>query len=269
MGQSSSPLTVRRGGPEALARVTVGEGEHHAQLGDVARIEVASGRAAIWREDFSRFVAVKFNVRGRDLGSTVDEGRRAVADLAMPEGTYLTWGGEFQNQARALRRLGAVLPVALAVIVAILQANLRSARVTARIVATLPFAVAGGVAGLRAMGENFSVSSAVGCIALLGQVVLAGVLVCGRIDEARAHGEADPVMAGARVAFKPVMLTASLAMLGLVPAALSHAMGSETQRPFAIAILAGLVAGVPAALLLLPVALGDLRASTAEPTETA
>ncbi len=242
-----------RQSPEALARLAVGDGEHRATLGDVARIEVGLGRAAIWREDFSRFVAVKFNVRGRDLGGTVADGRRATADVPLGEGMYLTWGGEFQNQARAMKRLAVSLPLALLAIAAILWANFRRWRPVLTILAFLPFAVLGGVAGLRAMGENFSVSSAVGCIALLGQVVLAGVLLCTRIDEARALGESDdPVAAGAQVAFKPVLLTTSLALLGLVPAALSHAMGSETQRPFAIAIIAGLVAGIPAVLLLLP-----------------
>ena len=243
-----------RQSPEALARLVVGEGAHRTALGDVARIEVSLGRSAIWREDFSRFVAVKFNVRGRDLGGTVADGRRATADLALGEGMYVTWGGEFQNQARAMRRLAVSLPLALAAIVAILWANFRRWRPTLLIVALLPFGVLGGVAGLRAMGENFSVSSAVGCIALLGQVVLAGVLVCTRVDEALAAGDADPLSTGTQAALKPVLLTTALALLGLVPAALSHAMGSETQRPFAIAIIAGLVAGIPAMLFLLPVA---------------
>jgi cobalt-zinc-cadmium resistance protein CzcA len=249
---------------DALARLVVGEGAQRTTLGDVARIDVGHGRAAIWREDFSRFVAVKFNVRGRDLGSTVAEGRRATADLRFGEGTWVTWGGEFQNQARAMRRLGISLPLALLAIVAILYANFRRWRPTLLIVSLLPFAVFGGVAGLRAMGENFSVSSAVGCIALLGQVVLAGVLVCTRIDEAVAVNDPDPVRTGTQTAFKPVLLTTSLALLGLVPAATSHAMGSETQRPFAIAIIAGLVAGIPAMLLLLPVAYAPRRPEAAD-----
>ncbi|MFO0604169.1 MAG: CusA/CzcA family heavy metal efflux RND transporter [Polyangiales bacterium] len=252
-----------RQSPEALARLVVGEGEHRATLAEVARVEVASGRAAIWREDFSRFVAVKFNVRGRDLGGTVAEGRRAVADVRLGEGAYLTWGGEFENQARAMKRLGVTLPLALLAIVGILWGNFRRWSPTLRIVALLPFAVVGGIAGLRAMGENFSVSSAVGCVALLGQVVLAGVLVCERIDEARRRGDADPLASGAQDAFKPVLLTTSLALLGLVPAALSHAMGSETQRPFAIAIIAGLVAGIPAMLVLLPVTYAEPEAPRA------
>jgi cobalt-zinc-cadmium resistance protein CzcA len=249
---------------EALARLVVGDGDQRTTLGDVARIEVGHGRAAIWREDFSRFVAVKFNVRGRDLGSTVAEGRRATADLRFGEGTWVTWGGEFQNQARAMRRLGISLPLALLAIVAILYANFRRWRPTLLIVSLLPFAVFGGVAGLRAMGENFSVSSAVGCIALLGQVVLAGVLVCTRVDEAVAVNDPDPLRTGTQTAFKPVLLTTSLALLGLVPAATSHAMGSETQRPFAIAIIAGLVAGIPAMLLLLPVAYAPRRPEVAD-----
>ncbi|MDP3216030.1 MAG: CusA/CzcA family heavy metal efflux RND transporter [Deltaproteobacteria bacterium] len=248
-----------RASADALGRLVVGDAEHRATLGEVARIEFSRGRAAIWREDFSRFVAIKFNVRGRDLGSTVAAGQRAMRALSLPDGVWLTWGGEFQNQRRAMRRLSLSLPFALLAIVGILYVNFRRWRPTLSIVAFLPFAVLGGVAGLRLMGENFSVSSAVGCIALLGQVVLGGVLVCTRIDEARDRGDADAAVSGALEAFRPVLLTTSLALLGLVPAALSHAMGSETQRPFAIAIIAGLLAGIPAVLLLLPAAYAPTR----------
>jgi len=246
---------VVRADPSALGRLIVGEAEAQTTLGEVARIELATGRSAVWREDFSRFVAVKFNVRGRDLGSVVEEGQRAVEAMgAMPEGTYVTWGGEFQNQRRAMRRLAIALPLAVFAIIAILYANFRRWRPTLMIVAFLPLALIGAVAGLRLMGENFSVSSAVGCIALIGQLVLAGVLICSRIDEAAEANSIEAMREGAETAFRPVVLTTSLALLGLLPAALSHAMGSETQRPFAIAIIAGLLAGIPAILFLLPVA---------------
>ncbi|MBL8602357.1 MAG: efflux RND transporter permease subunit [Myxococcales bacterium] len=271
-GERRFEVTLRlpesfRHNPEALRRLVVGDGETRSTLGDVARIEVAYGRSAIWREDFARFVAIKFNVRGRDLGSTVADAQRAAAEVPLADGLYLTWGGEFQNQARALRRLGVAFPIALAVIVALLYAHFRRWAPTLKIVAMLPFALVGAVVGLRLAGQNFSVSSAVGCIALLGQVVLAGVLLCARIDEAAAQGEPDPVEKGAAVAFKPVLLTTSLALLGLVPAATAQAMGSETQRPFAIAILSGLVAATPAVLLLLPTLSGP-RAPLGPPCVT-
>ncbi|MFM2416402.1 MAG: hypothetical protein RL385_1125, partial [Pseudomonadota bacterium] len=241
-----------RSNPEALSRLVVGEPGAGITLGEVARIDTSEGRSSVWREDFTRFVAVKFNVRGRDLGSTVEDARASMAGLQMPEGTYLTWGGEFQNQNRAMRRLAVTLPLALAAIVGILFLNFRRWRPTIIIVTFLPVAVAGAVGGLRLLGENFSVSSAVGCIALLGQVVLAGVTICARIDAAREHGADDPMIEGARDAFRPVLLTTALALLGLLPAAMSHAMGSETQRPFAIAIVAGLFVVAPAILFFLP-----------------
>jgi heavy metal efflux system protein len=237
---------------DALRRLPLGVGEQAATLAEVADISVEMGRGAIWRQDFSRFVALKFNVRGRDLGSTVRDAQAAAEAVALPEGAYLSWGGEFQNQARALQRLGVSLPLALAAILGILFMNFRRWKPTLLIFAFLPVAVIGAVVGLKALGENFSVSSAVGCIALLGQVVLSGVILCSRLDEARAHSHGDPMKEGAREAFRPLLMTTTLALLGLLPAATSHAMGSETQRPFAISIIAGLLLVTPAILFVLP-----------------
>jgi heavy metal efflux system protein len=241
-----------RANPDTLGRLVVGDPTARATLGEVAHIAVTEGRSSIWREDFTRFVALKFNVRGRDLGSTVDDARKAVADLKIAEGMYLTWGGEFQNQNRAMKRLAITLPLSLIAIVGILFMNFRRWRPTLMIVAFLPVAIVGAVAGLQILGENFSVSSAVGCIALLGQVVLSGVILCSRTDEARLHDPETAFIKGAKEAFRPVMLTTALALLGLIPAATSHAMGSETQRPFAIAIVAGLFLATPALLFVLP-----------------
>lgn len=241
-----------RADPEALGRVEVGDPARRITLGEVAKVHTAEGRASIWRQDFQRFVAVKFNVRNRDLGSAVQAAQAAVADLPLPEGTWLSWGGEFQNQQRAMARLGLTLPIALVVIVAILFFNFRRWHATGLIIGLLPPAVVGAVAGLAMLGENFSVSSAVGCIALLGQVVLAGVTLCGRMDEAALAGEPEPAIRGARDGLRPVLATSALALFGLLPAATSHAMGSETQRPFALAIVSGLLVITPLLLLVLP-----------------
>lgn len=245
-----------RSNPEQLARLQVGPSDRRVTLGEIAQIEVARGRQSIWREDFSRFVALKFNVRGRDLGSTVADAQAATSDLELPEGVWTRWGGEFENQERAMRRLGVTLPFALAAITAILFLIFRRVRPVAMVLAFLPLSVTGAVAGLRMVGENFSVSGAVGCIALIGAVVLAGVVICSRIDEAEQEADPNPMATGARVAFRPVLLTITLALLGLVPAATSQAMGSETQRPFAIAIVGGLLISAPAILFLLPLAYG-------------
>ena len=251
------PVTLRlpdsiRSNPDALGRLFVGPANSRISLQDIATITQTQGRSSIWREDFTRFVAVKFNVRGRDLGSTVEAARQATTDIDLPEGTYLTWGGEFQNQKRAMRRLTISLPIALAVIVAMLYANFRSWKPTATIFAFLPAAVVGAIAGLNGLGENFSVSSAVGCIALLGQIVLSGVIICSSINDATDEHADRALLVGAGIAFRPVLLTSALAALGLIPAALSHSMGSETQRPFAISIVSGLMVGTPAVLFVMP-----------------
>ena len=260
-GERHYPVSLRlpdavRSSSESLGRLTVGNAKDHVTLAEIARISLAQGRSSIWREDFTRFVAVKFNVRGRDLGSTVDEARAATADLQLPDGAYLAWGGEFQNQKRAMRRLSISLPVALAVILGMLYLSFNNWRPTLVIFLFLPVAIVGAVAGLRLLDENFSVSSAVGCIALIGQMVLSGVILCSSVDEARKEAREQALYHGAGEAFRPVMLTSALAAFGLVPAALSHSMGSETQRPFAISIVSGLAIGIPAVLFVMPLAYG-------------
>ena len=249
-----------RADPDAFGRLVIGDGARRVTLAEVADVRFTRGRAAIWREDMSRFVAVKFNVRGRDLGSVVNEGRARVATaLAGTRDVSIAWGGEFENQQRAMRRLAVVVPIALVVIVGVLFANFRRWRPTVSIAAILPLAALASIAGLRVCGENFSVAAAVGAIALLGQVALAGVLVCGGIETAITQGANDPVVEGARDAMRPVLLTTALAVLGLVPAAFSNGMGSETQRPFAIAIIAGLMAALPLVLFVLPLVVHPSR----------
>lgn len=248
--------------PEALGRLVVGDAENRVLLSEIATIAPTFGRSAIWRENLSRFVAVKFNVRGRDLGSAVADARAAVADLELPEGVSLVFGGEFENQQRAMKRLGLIVPLVLLAMMGVLYWNFGRLRPALVIMAFLPLSAIFALASLHLMGEHFSVSAAVGCITLLGQITLVGVLLCTRIDHAQTSGEADPTLEGARVALRPVLLTVSLAAIGLVPAALSHGMGSESQRPFAIAIIGGLVATVPLVLLLLPL---FYRPALAEP----
>jgi cobalt-zinc-cadmium resistance protein CzcA len=259
-GERRYPVTIRlpneaRANMDILGHMFVGSPEKRITLAEVASIGQVQGRAAIWRQDFARFVAVKFNVRGRDLGSTVKDAQAAVAAIDMPAGIHPTWSGEFQNQERAMRRLGVTVPMALCVIVGVLFMNFGRWPPTIVILLLLPFAALGAVAGLRLMHVNFSVSSAVGCIALLGQVVLSGVIECTQYLRALAvtRDRRQALLLGAREAFRPVMLTTTLALLGLVPAALAHGMGSETQRPFAIAIVSGLVASLPAVTLVAPI----------------
>lgn len=247
------PDAVRRDA-DALGRLVVGEGERRVTLGEVAEIQVTRGRAFIWRENLTRFVALKFNIHDRDLGSVVGEGRRAIADLVedLPSGVRVTWGGEFENKERAMARLAVVVPITLVVMIMLLYLNFRRITPALLILSLLPVASLSSVAGLRLSGEHFSVSAAVGVITLLGQVALSGVLVCTRIDLAARAGALDPRIEGAKTALRPVLLTVTLAAMGLVPLALSHGIGSESQRPFAIAIIGGLLAGFPMVMCFMP-----------------
>lgn len=249
------PESVRRDA-EALGRLVVGDAVRRVTLAEVAEIHTGErGRSAIWRENLSRFVAVKFNVRGRDLGSAVEEARAAVdaLGLELPDGITLSWGGELENQRRAMSRLESVVPLTLLAIVLLLFANFRRWRPALTIVALLPLSVVAAVAFLRLTGETFSVSSAIGCITLVGQTSLLGVLMCSRIDERAAAGDDDPALTGAMLALRPILLTVCLAAFGLLPAALSYDMGSESQRPFARALIGGLFTSLPLVLVLLPI----------------
>ena len=273
-GERRYPVTIRlpneaRANMDILGHMFVGSPDKRITLAEVASIGQQQGRAAIWRQDFARFVAVKFNVRGRDLGSTVKDAQAAVKALEMPAGIYPTWSGEFQNQERAMRRLGITVPMALCVIVGVLFMNFGRWAPTLTILMLLPIAALGAVSGLRLMHVNFSVSSAVGCIALLGQVVLSGVIECTQYLRALAatKNRRQALLQGARDAFRPVMLTTMLALLGLVPAALAHGMGSETQRPFAIAIVSGLLASLPAVTIVAPIVFSMIVTRPEKPGE--
>lgn len=241
---------------ESIGRLVVGSEDNRVMLAEVADIDTSErGRAAIWREDHDRFIALKFNVRGRDLGSTVADAREAFRNAVpvLPDGLRVTWGGEFENQQRAMERLAYVVPFTIFLMLLSLFMNFKRWRPTLIIATLLPIAAISAVAALRLSGEIFSVSSAVGCITLLGQLVLLGVLMCTRIDEAAERGEEDPVLSGALDALRPILLMFALAAFGLLPLALSQAMGSESQRPFARALIGGLLMSLPLVLILLPV----------------
>lgn len=246
----------------------------HVPLREVSHIEKAIGRANINREGNSRMLALKFNVEGRDLGSTIQEAMESVGrDVTVPDGNFLVWGGEFENQQRALGRLAVIVPISFVVVFALLYAALGSLRSATAVLGVAPFAMCGGVFALALSGIPLSVSAAVGFITLLGQVCLASLLVVSAVDERRRAGEAlaSALPSGAASRFRAVLMTAMLAMLGLMPAALSQGVGSETQRPFAVVIIGGLVTTVLVTLFALP-ALYSVLASktsgtTAEPEE--
>src|SRR5438309_5568672 len=225
-------------------------------LAQLARVAVAPGQGAITREANMRFVGLKCNVGGRDLGGFVAEAqRRVAAEVKLPPNSFLTWGGEFENQRRAMTRLAIIIPVSIALILAILFRTFGSLRCALLILATIPFALVGGVVGLDVAGLNLSVSACIGFIALMGQVVLNGVVLVSQINALRAEGLGlrAAVEAGATRRLRAVLMTALLAALGLLPAALSTQIGSETQRPLAVVVIGGLVSATLLTLLVLPV----------------
>lgn len=225
-------------------------------LGALATVHVGTGRAAIQRNQGSRFIALKFNIEGRDLGSVVAEARSRVARaVRLPPGYTTTWGGEFESQQRAMRRLALILPVVLLLICLLLYGVFQRVRSALVVLAAVPMCLPGAALTLMAAGVNVSVSAIVGGIALLGQTVLAGVIVVSSINELRDQGVSltEAVTEGAARRMRAVLITATLAALGLLPAATSHAMGSETQRPFALVIVGGVLVATPLLLLTLPV----------------
>ncbi|MEO8214980.1 MAG: efflux RND transporter permease subunit, partial [Myxococcales bacterium] len=278
-GQTHFPVTVRFA--EAFRRdissvrdvfVATPEGAR-IPLSELATFAVAPGRAAINREANQRFVGIKCNVRGRDMGSFVRAAQAAVAaGVALPPGYFLTWGGEFENQQRAMKRLSIVIPLSIVLIFVLLYQAFGSLRSALLILANIPFALVGGVLALWLTHVNLSVSAAVGFIALMGQAVLNGVLLVSDINARRDAGRPieEAVREGAQARLRAVLMTAFLAALGLLPAAMSHEIGSETQRPLALVVIGGLASATILTLFVLPVlyALVEGRVSRRAVTST-
>jgi cobalt-zinc-cadmium resistance protein CzcA len=224
-------------------------------LTSIADVKLGYGRAAINRENGQRYVGIRMNVRNRDLGSFVDEARVAVdKKLTHKPGMSVTWGGEFESKERAMARLELVVPVAMLITFGLLFNAFRRVSLAALVLLNVPFALIGGAIGLWAMNMPVSIAAAVGFIALVGQASLNGVLVLTAIEEQRHAGLAidDAILSGATSRLRPVLMTAALAALGLVPAALSKAMGAEMQRPMAVVIVGGTVSAALLTLVVLP-----------------
>ena len=228
-------------------------------LGELARVETREGAARISREAGGRNASVKANLVGRDQGSFVAEAqRRVAAEVVLPPGYSLTWGGQFENQQRAVRRLAIIVPVTVLLIFSLLFWAFRSVGKATLVLSIVPFALIGGIAGLALAGLHFSVSAAVGFIAVAGISVQNGVIMVEQIMEISRSGAAtlDSAVEGAVARLRPILMTALMAGLGLLPAALSHGVGSETQRPFAVVIVGGIVSATFFTLLLLPLVYG-------------
>ena len=242
---------------ESVRRLPVlGPSGEKLTLGSLADIAVKPGFARVYREENARRIAVKLSVRGRDLGSLVREASARVRErVKLPPGYSLVWSGAFENQQRAQRRLMVIVPITLVAIFFLLFTAFDSSKLALLILLNVPFAAVGGIWALLATGLALSVSAMVGFVALLGVSVMNGVLLVQRIRDLRNEGRSliQAVTEGASSRFRPVLMTALMAELGLLPAALSTAVGAETQRPFAIVIIGGLVSATILTLIVLPV----------------
>jgi cobalt-zinc-cadmium resistance protein CzcA len=200
-------------------------------------------------------VAVKYSVRGRDLGSTVEEAIRKVsANVKLPPGYTLDWAGEYESAKRSQHRLLVVLPVTILLIYIIMYTMFKSVKWSLLILTNIAMAPIGGLLALLLTGTNFSVSSGVGFLALFGVSVQIGVIMVEYINQLRARGFSieDAAVEGAVLRLRPIIMTMLVATLGLLPAAVSHGIGSDSQRPFAIVIVGGLIASLVISVILLP-----------------
>ncbi len=249
------PLEIRDDAEKIGAVTVISESGARVPLRDLATIQTTNALASINREGNSRYLALKFNIEGRDMGSVVNDAIATVSgSVQPPEGHYFVWGGEFENQQRAIARLKLVVPLALLAVLLLLYAAMNSGRSALAILATVPFALTGGAFALLVAGVPLSVSAAVGFIALLGQVSLMGLLVLSATDARRRSGEAlrPALVNGASERLRPVLMASMLALVGLLPMALSSGVGSETQRPFALVVVGGMLTALVIALWLLP-----------------
>ena len=224
-------------------------------LGSIADIEVRQGAARVGREAGGRVVAVKANLLGRDQGSFVAEAMEKVNEqVKLPPGYSMTWGGQFENQQRALKRLKVIVPISVLMIFVLLFWAFKSMRKALLVILMVPFTLIGGLAGLGLAGLHLSVSASVGFIAVAGISVQNGVIMVEQFIEGMRNGLSlvESVMEGAVARLRPILMTALMAGIGLLPAALSHGIGSETQRPFAVVIVGGIVSATLFTLLLLP-----------------
>ncbi len=224
-------------------------------LAQLTKVSVLDGASQIYREENSRYIAIKYSVRGRDLGSTVEEAIKKVSSqVKLPQGYTIDWAGEYESQKRSQRRLLMVLPLTILLIFLILYTMFKSFKWALLILTSVALAPVGGTIALLLTRTNFSVSSGVGFLALFGVSVQTGVIMLEYINQLRARGYSieDAAIEGAVLRLRPIMMTMLVATIGLLPAALSHGIGSDSQRPFAIVIVGGLMGALLLGIFLLP-----------------
>ena len=249
-------LPAYRDTREAIERIRlVSPTGERVSLAQLCTISVTDGANEIYREGNSRYVAIKYSVRGRDLGSAVEEAiARVGQQVPLPVGYRIDWAGEYESQQRSQRRLALVLPITILLILIILYTMFNSLKWAQLMLANMAMAPLGGLLALLVTGTHFSVSSGVGFLALFGVSVQTGVIMLEYINQLRARGHSivDAAVEGAILRLRPIMMTTLVATLGLLPAAMSHGIGSDSQRPFAIVIVGGLMVGMLINIFLLP-----------------
>jgi heavy metal efflux system protein len=242
--------------PEALRNVLIDTpAGPRIPMSEVATVAVGSGSMNIARESGMRVMAIGVFIQGRDMGGVVSDMQRAVsANVHLPPGYHTTWGGEFENQQRAMRRLSLIVPISILLIFVLLFNAFGTFKDAALILVNVPFALIGGIFALYFTGIHLSVSAAIGFIALFGQAVLNGVVMVSYFNQVRRTGVSahEAALQGSMVRLRTVLMTTLLAMLGLMPMALSHSIGSEVQRPLAVVIIGGLFSAAALTLIVLP-----------------
>jgi cobalt-zinc-cadmium resistance protein CzcA len=268
----NAPIIVRlapeyRGDLEAIRRIPIGApnpngtGIISVPLSDVAAVKLTTGAGFIYREGQERYIPIKFSVRGRDLGTTVLEARQKVEDaVSIPGGYHLEWVGEFGNLQEAIARLSIVVPLAIALICLLLFVNFGSVIDMLLAVSVIPMATIGGILALWATDTPFSVSAAMGFVALFGISAMNGIIVMSFYNNAIEAGEdrAAAILRTCRTQMRPVLMTCAVACVGLLPAALSTGIGAQVQRPLAIVVVGGTLMAPVLLLIILPVLIDAL-----------
>jgi cobalt-zinc-cadmium resistance protein CzcA len=237
-------------------RLTDGSGAF-IPLSDLGTIQMHEGPGRINRDHLQRYLPVSFNTHGRDIGGIVAEAQERMArEIQLPEGYHVVWGGSFENMERAMARIKIIVPITIGVIFLLLFSSFSSLKQAALIILNLPFALIGGVAALWVTGEYLSVPASVGFINLFGVAVLNGIVLVSYMNALRRQERMDveqAVLTGCVMRLRPVLMTALVALLGLVPLAFAHGIGSEVQRPLAVVVIGGLMSSTFLTLIVLPI----------------
>jgi cobalt-zinc-cadmium resistance protein CzcA len=274
-GQQRFELVVRfpeqyRDSIDTISNILLSDGAGALiPLSDLATVQLEEGPGRISRERLQRYVSIGFNTKGRDIGSLVAEAQQRISEhIVLSPGYTVMWGGSFENMERAMAKLRIIVPITIGLIFLLLYSTFNSLRQATLIILNLPFALIGGIVALWLTGEYLSVPASVGFINLFGVAVLNGIVLVSYMNKLREDGYSldDAVTSGALLRLRPVLMTALVALLGLVPLAFASGIGSEVQRPLATVVIGGLVSSTFLTLILLPVLYRWMEGNSAGPS---